>query len=128
MRAKSSALWALFHSNRSLIDLSGQARNGAQGSMHSRIHTSLVLNAPLMAVWRRKPKGNVVIHSDQGSQFTSQEWGDFLKDHNLEASMSWCRNCDDNAIAESFFASLKTKRIRRKIYKTKQNARQGVFD
>lgn len=69
-----------------------------------------------------------MIHSDQGSQFTSQEWRDFLKDHNLEASMSRRGNCYDNAVAESFFASLKTERIRRKIYKTREEARQDVFD
>ena len=109
-----------------VIDL--YARKVVGWSMHSRMHTSLVLNALLMAVWRRKPKGKVVIHSDQGSQFTSQEWGDFLKDHNLDASMSRRGNCYDNAVAESFFASLKTERIRRKIYKTRQDARQDVVD
>ncbi|NQY41570.1 MAG: IS3 family transposase, partial [Henriciella sp.] len=57
-----------------------------------------------------------------------QEWGDFLKDHNLDASMSRRGNCYDNAVAERFFASLKTERIRRKIYKTRQEARQDVFD
>jgi len=109
-----------------VIDL--YARKVVGWSMHSRMHTSLVLNALLMAVWRRKPKSKVVIHSDQGSQVTSQEWGDFLKDHNLDASMSRRGNCYDNAVAESFFASLKTERIRRKIYKTRQEARQDVFD
>ena len=109
-----------------VIDL--YARKVVGWSMNSRMHTSLVLNALLMAVWRRKPKRKVVIHSDQGSQFTSQEWRDFLKDHNLEASMSRRGNCYDNAVAESFFASLKTERIRRKIYKTRQDARQDVFD
>ena len=51
-----------------------------------------------------------------------------MKDHNLEASMVRRGNCYDNAVAESFFASLKTERIRRKVYKTRQEARQGVFD
>ena len=109
-----------------VIDL--YARKVVGWSMKSRMHASLVLDALLMAVWRRKPKSKVVIHSDQGSQFTSQEWGDFLKDHNLEASMSRRGNCYDNAVAESFFASLKTERIRRKVYKTRQEARQDVFD
>lgn len=109
-----------------VIDL--YARKVVGWSMHSRMYTSLVLNALLMAVWRRKPKGKVVIHSDQGSQFTSYEWRSFLKDHNLEASMSRRGNCYDNAVAESFFASLKTERIRRKTYKTRQDARQDVFD
>ncbi|MEO0956741.1 MAG: IS3 family transposase [Pseudomonadota bacterium] len=104
------------------------ARKVVGWSMHSRMHTSLVLNALLMAIWRRKPKSKIVVHSDQGSQYTSQEWRDFLKDHNLEASMSRRGNCYDNAVAESFFASLKTERIRRKIYKTRQEARQDVFD
>lgn len=109
-----------------VIDL--YARKVVGWSMHDRMHTSLVLNALLMAVWRRKPACKVMIHSDQGSQFTSQEWQDFLKDQNLEASMSRRGNCYDNAVAESFFASLKTERIRRKVYKTRQAARQDVFD
>ena len=109
-----------------VIDL--YARKVVGWSMNSRMHTSLVLDALLMAVWRRKPKRKVVIHADQGSQFTSQEWRDFLKGHNLEASMSRRGNCYDNAVAESFFASLKTERIRRKTYKTRQDARSDVFD
>ena len=98
------------------------------GSMASRMQTSLALNALLMAVWRRKPTNKVIVHSDQGSQFTSQEWREFLTDHNLEASMSRRGNCYDNAVAESFFHLLKTERIRRKIYKTRKDARQDVFD
>ena len=80
-----------------VIDL--YARKVVGWSMQSRMHTSLVLGALLMAFWRRKAKGKVVIHSDQGSQFTSQAWGDFLKDHNLEASMSRRGNRYDNAVA-----------------------------
>ena len=98
------------------------------GSMASRMQTSLALNALLMAVWRRKPTNKVIVHSDQGSQFTSQEWREFLTDHNLEASMSRRGNCYDNAVAESFFHLLKTERIRRKTYKTRQDARLDVFD
>ncbi len=109
-----------------VIDL--YARKVVGWSMNSRMRSSLVLDALLMAVWRRKPKGKVMIHSDRGSQFTSQLWQDFLKDHYLEARMSRRGNCYDNAVAESFFASLKTERIRRKIYKTRQEARQDVFD
>lgn len=57
-------------------------------AMQSRQPTDLVLQALLMAVWRRKPTEKVLIHSDQGSQFTSIEWASFLKQHNLEHSMS----------------------------------------
>ena len=97
-------------------------------SMQSRMQMDLVLSALLMAVWRRKPTSKVIIHSDQGSQFTSYEWQKFLKANNLEASMSRRGNCYDNAVAESFFQLLKRERIRRKTYATRKDARQDVFD
>lgn len=109
-----------------VIDL--YSRKVVGWSMASRMQTSLALNALLMAVWRRKPTDTVIVHSDQGSQFTSHEWREFLTDHNLEASMSRRGNCYDNAVAESFFHLLKTERIRRKTYKTRAEARQDVFD
>ena len=109
-----------------VIDL--YSRKVVGWSMASRMQTSLALNALLMAVWRRKPAGKVIVHSDQGSQFTSHEWREFLTDHNLEASMSRRGNCYDNAVSESFFHLLKTERIRRKTYKTRKDARQDVFD
>ena len=97
-------------------------------SMQSRQTTSVVLQALLAAVWRLKPKNRVLVHSDQGSQFTSMEWASFLKHHNLEPSMSRRGNCHDNAVAESFFNLLKRERIRRKVYRTRAEARQDVFD
>lgn len=109
-----------------VIDL--YSRKVVGWSMQNRQPTELVLQALLMAVWRRKPTGKVVIHSDQGSQFTSIEWASFLKAHNLEHSMSRRGNCHDNAVAESFFNLLKRERIRRKVYKTREEARQDVFD
>lgn len=97
-------------------------------SMRPRMTTDLVLQALLMAVWRRKPKRTVTIHSDQGSQFTSQEWQAFLRQHNLEASMSRRGNCHDNAVAESFSQLLKRERIRRKVYATREDARADMFE
>ncbi len=97
-------------------------------SMQSRQTTDVVLQALLMAVWRRKPKEKVLVHSDQGSQFTSMDWASFLKHHNLVHSMSRCGNCHDNAVAESFFNLLKRERIRRKVYRSRDDARQDVFD
>lgn len=97
-------------------------------SAQPRMTTDLVLQALLAAVWRRKPKTRVMIHSDQGSQFTSREWQSFLGQHNLEASMSRRGNCHDNAVAESFFQLLKRERIRRRTYLTRDAARQDVFD
>jgi putative transposase len=109
-----------------VIDL--YARRVVGWSMQSRQTTDVVLQALLMAVWRRKPKSKVLIHSDQGSQFTSMDWASFLKHHNLEHSMSRRGNCHDNAVAESFFNLLKRERIRRRTYKTRDEARQDVFD
>ena len=97
-------------------------------SMQSRMTTDLALQALLSAVWRRKPKTKVMIHSDQGSQFTSKEWQSFLGKHNLIASMSRRGNCHDNAVAESFFQLLKRERIRLRTYQTRDAARQDVFD
>lgn len=97
-------------------------------SMGSRIDTDLVLNALLMALWRRQPHESVLVHSDQGCQFTGHAWQTFLRDHNLISSMSRRGNCHDNAVAESFFSSLKTERTARKVYRTREQARADVFD
>ena len=109
-----------------VIDL--YSRRVVGWSMQSRQTTDLVLQALLMAVWRRKPKSTVLVHSDQGSQFTSMDWASFLKAHNLEHSMSRRGNCHDNAVVESFFNLLKRERIRRRTYRSRDEARQDVFD
>ncbi len=85
----------------------------------------LVLDALLMAVRRRKPQ-HVLIHSDQGSQFGSDAWRRFCRAHHLEPSMSRRGNCWDNAVAESFFSSLKKERIRKRIYQTREIATAEV--
>ncbi|WP_139798934.1 IS3 family transposase [Andreprevotia lacus] len=97
-------------------------------SMQSRINRELVLNALLMAVWRRQPTQEVLVHSDQGSQFSSYDWQDFLKAHRLVPSMSRRGNCHDNAVAESFFQLLKRERIKRKTYHDREEARRDIFD
>ncbi|MNV02441.1 Integrase core domain protein [compost metagenome] len=97
-------------------------------SMGPRIDRELAISALLMAVWRRRPEQEVLVHSDQGSQFSSYDWQDFLRDHRLKASMSRRGNCHDNAVAESFFQLLKRERIRRKTYADREEARQDVFD
>ena len=70
----------------------------------------------------------MLIHTDQSSQYTSRDWAAFLRAHNLEHSMSRRGNCHDNAVAESFFNLLKRERIRRKKYKTREEARPDLFD
>jgi len=97
-------------------------------SMHSQMSSDLVMNALLMAVWRRQPKAGVMIPSDQGSQFTGSDWQSFLKAHDRVCRMSRRGNCHDNAVAESFFQLLKRERVKRKIYLTREHARADIFD
>lgn len=97
-------------------------------AMQSTMHTDLVLQALMMAVWRRKPPAGLLVHSDQGTQFTGHDWQDFLKAHGLVSSMSRRGNCHDNAVAESFFQLLKRERIKRRIYVTREEAKSDVFN
>lgn len=97
-------------------------------SMGPSLVKELAIDALLMAVWRRKPSEEVVVHSDQGSQYGSGDWNRFCSKHNLTPSMSRRGNCYDNAVAESFFSSLKKERIRKKIYRNRDQARADVFD
>ena len=76
-------------------------------SMQPTLTRDIVLDVLLMAVWRRRPSRPVIVHSDQGSQYGSDDWFRFCKTHKLDPSMSRRGNCWDNAVAESFFSSLK---------------------
>ncbi|WP_246194383.1 IS3 family transposase [Pseudoxanthomonas jiangsuensis] len=94
----------------------------------STMTSDLVLQALVAAAWRRKPGPGVMVHSDQGCQFTSRDWQSFLKAHRMVPSMSRRGNCHDNAVAESFFSVLKKERIKRRIYPTRAMAASDVFD
>lgn len=104
------------------------ARKVVGCAMKASLSRELVMDALLMAVWRRKPDRPVIVHSDQGSQYGSDDFRRFCRAQNLEPSMSRRGNCWDNAVAESFFSSLKIERIRKRIYKTRDLARADVFD
>lgn len=104
------------------------ARNIVGWAMGARIIEDLVLDALTMAYWRRRPADNVMLHSDQGSQYTSRKCKKLLKSFNMQPSMSRRGNCWDNAVAESFFANLKKEKVRRKIYKTRAQAQQAIFN
>ncbi|MGP2832594.1 IS3 family transposase [Serratia nevei] len=104
------------------------ARNVVGWSMKPTLSRELALDALMMAVWRRKPDSEVIVHSDQGSQYGSDDWQRFCRANNLAPSMSRRGNCWDNAVAESFFSSLKKERIRKRIYKTRDLARADIFD
>jgi putative transposase len=91
------------------------------------IHRELVLNAVLMAVRRRRPRGTL-IHSDQGTQYGSDAWRRFCRSNRLEPIMSRKANCWDNAVAEAFFSSLKKERIKKQIYRNRESAVADVVD
>jgi putative transposase len=91
------------------------------------IHRELVLDAITKAVRCRRPR-KALIHSDQGTQYGSDAWQRFCKANHLEPSMSRRGNCWDNAVAESFFSSLKKERIKKRIYADRETAIQDVAE
>jgi len=95
--------------------------------MKPTLARELALDALLMALTRRAPSQPVIVHSDQGSQYGSDDWQRFCRAHRLQPSMSRRGNCWDNAVAESF-SSLKKERLRKRVYKTRELARADVFD
>ena len=97
-------------------------------SMKAERDASLVMDALMMAVWRRGKADALLHHSDQGSQYTSEQFQRLLVDHGITCSMSRAGNVWDNSAMESFFSSLKTERTARKVYRTRDDARADVFD
>jgi putative transposase len=93
-------------------------------SMSAGMTAQLVADALLMAVWRRGKPNELLHHSDQGSQYTSEQFQRLMAD----SGMSRSGNVWDNAAMESFFSSLKTERAGRKTYRTRNEARADVFD
>lgn len=89
----------------------------------------LVLKAVMMACWQRPERRvQVILHSDRGTQFTSADYQQFLKDHHIISSMSAVGHCGDNAAMEGFFGKLKRERVNRRRYVTLADARADVFD
>ncbi len=82
----------------------------------------------MMAVWRRGKVDALLHHSDQGSQYTSEQFQRLLADNGITCSMRRAGNVRDNSAMESFFSSLKTERTSRKVYRTRDKARSDVFD
>ena len=97
-------------------------------SMQPTMAAQLVIDALLMAIYRRGHPLAVLHHSDQGSQYTSEDFQRFLESHGIICSMSRRGNCWDNAVIESFFSTLKTERLSNKTYRTRDELRADVFD
>jgi putative transposase len=97
-------------------------------SMAGHLRTELVLDALDMAVRRRSPAAGLIHHSDHGTQYTSLEFGRRLREAGIAASMGSVGDCYDNALVESFFASLETELIDRSAWAAPEQARLAVFD
>jgi putative transposase len=88
----------------------------------------MVMDALVMAIWRRGRPDALPHHSDQGSQYTSEQFQRLMADNNVTCSMRRSGNVWDNATMETFFSSLKTERTARKKYRTRDEAKADVFD
>ena len=97
-------------------------------SMKAEMTAQLGTDALAMAIWRRGKPDALLHHSDQGSQYTSEQLQRLVADNGVSCSMSRTGHVWDNAAIESFFSSQKTERIARKTYRTRDHARAGVFD
>jgi putative transposase len=97
-------------------------------SMADHLRAELVIDALQMAVARRAPEAGLVIHSDQGSQYVSLAFGQAARQAGIARSMGSRGDCWDNAVAESFFATLKKELIRRRSWPEKADLRTAVFD
>ncbi|MFT6909787.1 MAG: putative transposase [Oleiphilaceae bacterium] len=92
-------------------------------SMQPTTTSDIVIKALPMTVRQNPQATQVIVHSDPGSQYASGDYRDFLKAHNLTPSMSRRGHCLDNAVAESFFQSLKTECVKRKVYATRSETK-----
>ena len=109
-----------------VIDL--YSRKVVGWSMGSRMKAQLVCDALRMAIWQRRPGAGLVVHSDRGSQYASKDYRRLLKAHGFVGSMSRKGDCWDNAVAESFFGSLKQERVHWRHYQTRLEAQQDVLN
>lgn len=109
-----------------VIDLFSRAVVG--WAMSSRINAALVNDALRMAIWKRKPARGLIFHSDRGSQYASESHRKIHLTHGILASMSKKGDCWDNAVAESFFHTLKTELVHHCDYESRAEARASIFE
>ena len=95
-------------------------------ALADHMKTSLVEDALMMALGRRKPSPNLIHHSDRGSQYASQQYRSLLERHRITVSMSRRGNCYDNAVVESFFGTLKQELVFREKWENQQQAREAL--
>jgi transposase InsO family protein len=109
-----------------VIDL--YSRRVVGWAMDEHMQASLVNKALLMAIWNRKPKCGLLWHTDRGSQYASDSHRQILKDHGIKQSMSRSGDCWDNAVAESFFHTIKVELVYKTKFKTRDEAKQAIFE
>ncbi len=97
-------------------------------AMDEHMERSLVMSALRMALLARKPHKELLHHSDRGSQYASNDYQKLLDDNKITCSMSRKGNCYDNAVMESFFATLKQERVYHQHYQSRQQAKQDLFE
>lgn len=108
--------------------LDAYSRKVVGWSMAKHLRAELVLDALNMALWNRRPAPGLVHHSDRGSQYASVEFGGRLKEAGLLPSMGSVGDAYDNAMAESFVATLKTELLHRRPWPTQESARVAIFE
>lgn len=109
-----------------LIDL--YSRQVIGWSMSNRNNTPLLLGALEMAIARRQPSKGLIHHSDQGQTYAAQSYRDLLAQNSMTPSMSRKGDCWDNAVAESFFATVEFELIEQQVFPTRDQARSAIFD
>ena len=97
-------------------------------AMGDRATAELVVEAVNLAVWRRKPKTPVIHHSDHGSQYTSLLFTSRLQEAGIQGSMGSVGDALDNAVAESFYATLQTELLDRQSWPTRESLRLAIFE
>jgi len=97
-------------------------------AMSDRLTSGFVVKALYQAIGRRRPSSGCIFHSDRGIQYASTDFRDILKSYSFVQSMSRKGNCYDNAVAESFFHTLKIEHVYDYRYETRAEARQSIFE
>lgn len=109
-----------------ILDL--YSRQAVGWAMSDRLTSDFVVKALYQAIGRRRPPSGCILHSDRGVQYASADFRDVLNNYGLIQSMSRKGNCYDNAVAESFFHTLKTEHVYEHRYETRADARQSIFE
>lgn len=109
-----------------VIDLSSRRVVGL--AMADHLRTSLVTEALEMAIGQRRPAPGLIFHTDRGCQYTARDFRELLGRHGIVQSLSRPGQCWDNAVAESFFATLKEELLYRSVWPTRDAARRAIFE